>query len=301
MKRGTRWLASCVFFASLAHAGPAATPGKFRFADGHESDYHEIVVGDPATVDTIVFTYGGSGCTDLGVDWFSTLARGMAIDARYVSLNKRDVRPGEDGKGASEHCSPAFNMHNLPHRWWSDYMAFITHQLGDGAPGRWKRVVLVGGSEGGEVAARVARSRTDVTHLVVIGRGGWGMRDILGSILGPDVVDAAWHEIARDPDSVDRMWMGHPHRYWAETFDRDPARDFLALDIPVLIGFGERDLSNPVASAQDILRSAHAAGKRNIGLVVYPGADHSLHAEDRSYLLEFLQGAGRGIATGELD
>ncbi|TDK23003.1 alpha/beta hydrolase [Luteimonas aestuarii] len=284
----------------LAHAEPVATPGTFLFDDGHASDFHEIIVGDPDTIDTIVFTYGGSGCTDLGVDWLSTLARGMAIDARYVSLNKRHVRLGEDGKGSSEHCTRDFNAHNLPHRWWADYMAFITRQLGD-QPARWKNVVLVGGSEGGEVAARVARSRTDVTHLLVIGRGGWGMRDILGSIIGPDAVEDAWRAIANDPDSLDTMWMGHPHRYWAETFDRDPLRDFLALDIPVLIGFGERDLSNPVASAQDVLRAAHAAGKRNIGLVVYPAADHSLHTETGSHLLEFLGGAGRGIATGELD
>lgn len=290
----------CCFSFPALHAEPMARAGQFAFADGHVSDFHEIVVGDPATVDTIVFTFGGSGCRDLGPTWLPQIAEGMGIEARYVSLNKRHVRHGEDGAGASEHCSRAFNAHNVPHRWWADVMAFVSGQIGD-ARDRWKNIVLVAGSEGGAVAARVARSRTDITHLVVIGSGGWSMRDILGTIIGPEAVQAAWLDIARAPDDIDSMWMGHPYRYWAEVFDRDALGDYLALDIPVLIGFGERDRSNPVAGAQDILRAAHAAGKRNVGLVVYPGADHSLHTEEGSYLGEFLRGAGHGIATGQLD
>lgn len=303
-KRGRVTRCAGLLFAALcatqALAEPAVRVDTFRFPDGGAADFHEIVVGDAASVDTIVFTYGGSGCIDLGRHWLPRVASGMGIQARFLSLNKRHVGQGQDSGGSGEGCSPAFNAHDVPRQWMGDYMAFVSRKLGE-APDRWKNVVLVGASEGGALAARVARSRTDVTHLVVVGDGGWSMRDILASLVGPGAVDDAWRDIAGDPDSPDRMWMGHSHRYWFDVFDHAPLRDYLALDIPVLIGFGERDRSVPLASAQDVLRSARAAGKRNIGLVVYPGADHGLRVGEHDYLGEFLRGAGQGIAAGDMD
>lgn len=298
MKRIACMMLSLLPWPAMAGAGVETTI--FRFTDGGEARAHEIVVGDAGTVDTLVATYGGSGCTDLGQQWLPRLADGLGIEARYVALDKRHVDPSAIGDGGAATCSPAFDVHDTPRQWMSDYMAFLSRTL-DAQPGRWKKVVLVGGSEGGALAARVARARSDVTHLIVVGDGGWSMRENLSALMGADVVEAAWKTIARTPDSADAFWLGHAHRYWFDTFDHAPQGDYLALQIPVLIGFGERDRSVPAASAQDLLRAAHAAGKQNIGLVVYPGADHSLQAQGRDHLREFLRGAGQGIASGELE
>ena len=81
-------------------------------------------------------------------------------------------------------------------------MEFVSRTLA-AEPGRWKNVVLVGGSEGGALAARVARARSDITHLIVVGDGGWSMRDNLSSLMGADVVEAAWKDIAQHPDSAE--------------------------------------------------------------------------------------------------
>ncbi|WP_334177293.1 alpha/beta hydrolase [Pseudoxanthomonas sp.] len=281
-----------------AQSGPQA--GVFSFLDGGLAGVHDVVVGEAAMVDTLVFTYGGSGCTDLGRHWLPRLAAGMGINARYVALNKRHVAEGTVGDGGGTACSPAFNAQNTPRQWMADYMEFISRTLEE-HPGRWKKIVLVGGSEGGALAARIARSRSDVTHLVVVGDGGWSMRENLSSLMGAEAVEAAWKDIARHPGSTDRIWLGHPYRYWFDTFDHAPLADYLALDIPVLIGFGERDRSVPVASAHEVLRAAQVAGKKNIGLVVYPGADHGLNAEGHDFLADFLRGAGQGVASGQLD
>lgn len=289
-----------VFFPVTVTAGALESDGAFLFADGGTATMHEIVVGDPAAVDTLVFTYGGSGCVDLGRDWLPMIARAMDIPARFLALNKRYVVTGHAHGGGSEMCSSDFRTRNLPRYWMADYMEFISRTL-EAQPGRWNKVVLVGASEGGALATRIARSRSDITHLVVVGDGGWSMRDNLSSMMGGEVVEAAWRDIARRPDSTEILWLGHPYRYWFDTFDHAPLADYLALQIPVLIGFGERDRSVPVASAYEVLRAAQAAGKRNIGLMVYPGADHSLQTEGHDHLREFLQGAGQGIATGKLD
>ena len=295
-----RLLLGLCMFPDVASAESTSAAATFRFADGGEAAFHEILQGDAASVETVVFTYGGSGCPDLGHQWLPRVAAGMGIDARYRALNKRYVGKDAIGDGGGATCSPDFNAHNTPRQWMADYMEFISKTL-DAHPRRWKNIVLVGGSEGGALAARVARARSDITHLVVIGDGGWSMRDNLSSILGADAVETAWKEIARHPGSTDRMWLGHPYRYWFDTFDHAPLGDYLALEIPVLIAFGERDRSVPVASGHEVLRAAQAAGKKNIGLVVYPGADHSLRAEGHDFLDEFLRGAAHGIENGTVE
>ena len=99
----------CPVMAQTPASGKA-----FRFSDGGTSTVYEIVRGDPAAVDTLVFTYGGSGCTDLARYWLPTLADGMAIPARFMALNKRHVASGQAQRGGSDSCSRAFRAWNLP-------------------------------------------------------------------------------------------------------------------------------------------------------------------------------------------
>jgi len=89
-------------------------------------------------------------------------------------------------------------------------------------------------------------------------------------------VDAGWKKISANPRSLDDYWYGNPHRWWSDVLDLDPLPDFLALDIPVLVGFGEQDQNIPVESAQFLASEFKAAGKKNLTLKVYPGADHRL-------------------------
>lgn len=280
-----------------AWAGPASRPAVIAFEDGGQATYHVLESGEPEALDTLVFVIGGSGCSDVGAGLLPRVTGAMDMPARYLALNKRHVQPGARGDGGAEQCGRPFNEDDVPSRWVADTTAFVRSVLaGDAA--RWKKVVIVGASEGGAVAASVARATPEATHLVVIGDGGWSMRDNLRVLLGAEEVARAWSEITRSPDSAESMWLGHSHRYWFDVMDREPLQDYLALDIPVLIAVGERDRSIPVGSAQHVLVAALKAGKRNIGLVMYPGADHQLWDGERSYLEEFLAQVGRGVQEG---
>ncbi len=294
--------ASCALVVLLAltgsaWAGPAPRPAVITFEDGGHATYHTLDSGSPEALDTLVFVVGGSGCSDVGADLLPRVAGAMDMPARYLALNKRHVRPGARGDGGAGQCGRPFNEDDVPSRWVSDTTAFVRSALAGDAT-RWKKVVIIGASEGGAVAASVARATPEATHLVVIGDGGWSMRDNLRVLLGAEEVDRAWSEITRSPDSAEAMWLGHSYRYWSDVMDRAPLQDYLALGIPVLIAIGERDRSIPVGSAQHVLVAALNAGKRNIGLVMYPGADHKLWDGERSYLEEFLAQVGRGVQEG---
>ena len=265
----------------------------FTYHDGGESLYFTNEPKNAKAFDSIIFFYGGSGC----VSWKSyvlAFSEEIGIDARYIALNKRHV--DEEGKQLDE-CGKQFHIDNNFRQWMSDYMEFISTTLKN-MPAKPRNVVLVGISEGGMVAARVARARSDVTHLIVIGDGGWSMRDNLNLLSSPEIVAKEWSKIACDPNSVDRTWLGNPYRYWFDVMDYSPLEDYLALDIPVLIAIGERDKSIPSLSAIDVQKAAAVSGKKNIGVVVYPGADHFLKAEGISYRSEFFRQAGQGIELG---
>jgi pimeloyl-ACP methyl ester carboxylesterase len=270
-----------------AQPAPADTlaPLSFPFKDGGSSVYYAFTLGQDPTPDTYVFFYGGSGCRS----WHSVMpgyVAGLALNARVLVLNKRFVADTPKPDAA---CSQPFHEANNPAQWYQDYQEFILAQLA-GAARKPAKVVLVGVSEGGLVAARVATTLPQVTHLAIIGDGAWSMRASLRTLHqrgSPFDVDAGWSDIATDPRSLTREWLGSPYRWWADIMDLKPLNDFLTLSIPILVGFGEKDENVPVESALALKAAFEMNGKRNLSLIIYPGANHRLVAGDKAYRPEF--------------
>lgn len=281
-------LSGCTAIGRAAHMyGGAASPAhSFQYRDGASSVYYAFTVGAAARPDTLIFFYGATGCPS----WKAVMPEyvdGLAVDARVFVLNKRAVPDRSTGLFG---CGREFHLENNPDRWVADHAEFIAAQLAAAAP-RAKNVVLVGVSEGAISAVKLAGRLPQVTHLALIGGGGYPMRRALATLaqrgaIGFDV-EAGWKEIAADPASIDKNWYGNPYRWWADVMDIDPLPDLLKLDMPILLGIGERDESVPVESARFLASQFEAAGKRNLTLRVYQGADHRLSANGVSRRGEF--------------
>jgi hypothetical protein len=197
------------------------TAETFRFLDGGQSTYYKFQLDPVAPSQTFVFFYGGTGC----IDWkpyIPEFFRGINPTATIFALNKRGV----DEDSSPTRCAALFPEHNLPRQWVADYMEFISSQI-DGAKTKPANVVLVGISEGAYPAVKVARSRTDITHLLIIGDGGWTMRKSLEKLVGKDYVDDGWRKIAADANSLTQTWLGQPYRWWFDVMDIDPVADYL--------------------------------------------------------------------------
>ena len=286
-------LSGCTTLQRLAHglSDRAPQPLNFQFEDGVSSVHYELSVGTSAQPDTVLFFYGGSGCPS----WKYVMpdyVRGLPVDARVFVLNKRFV--ADRGTGLFG-CGREFHLANHPAQWAGDYARFIDARL-RALPWQPRRVVLVGVSEGALVAARVAHSEPRVTHLALIGAGGYSLRRSLEVLreqgaIAFDVAAGA-RDIAADPRSLDKTWYGQPYRWWSEVLDLRLGDDLLALEIPVLLGVGEADRSVPVESARALAAEFQAAGKRNLRLELYPGADHRLSAPGVEYLDAFFRTLG---------
>lgn len=289
-------LSGCTTIQRTAHmyGNEAPQPLSFKYEDGGSSTYYSFIVGDASLSDTVVFFYGGTGCPS----WKSVMpgyVSGLTINARVFALNKRFV---PDRSTGLFDCGREFHLANNPNQWVADYSKFIEAQISSAAI-KPKNVVLVGVSEGALPAAKVAGLSPVITHLAVIGSGGYSMRRSLATLKQKGAiqfdVNSGWEKIAADPRSIEKDWYGNPYRWWSDIMDIDPLPDFLKLNIPILLGIGEQDESVPVESAHFLETKFKEAGKGNLTLRVYPGADHRLSGNGVSHRSEFFAELGRLI------
>ena len=287
-------LSGCTTIQRTAHmyGNEAPQPLSFQYKDGGSSTYYSFEVGDASKSDTVVFFYGATGCPS----WKSVMpgyVSGLTVNARVFVLNKRFV---PDRSTGLFDCGREFHLANNPNQWVADYSEFIATQVSSVAP-KPKNVVLVGVSEGALPATKVAGLSPVITHLAIIGSGGYSMRKSLSTLRQRGAirfdVDSGWEKIVADPRSIEKDWYGNPYRWWADVMDIDPLPDFLKLNIPVLVGIGEKDESVPVESVHFLEAKFKETGKDNLIVRVYPGADHRLSGNGVSYRNEFFAELGR--------
>jgi pimeloyl-ACP methyl ester carboxylesterase len=259
----------------------------FHYSDEESSIYYVFDNGDNVKPEVFIFFYGGSGCAS----WRSVMpdyAKGLPKNAKVFVLNKRFVEDKSLGFG----CSDAFHKRNNPKQWMSDYNEFITAMLRSTKISP-KAVVLVGVSEGVDVAVKMATLNPKITHLVLIGSGGYTMRKSLKTLEAKgDIpfifnVNESLKKIAQDPNSLEKTWFGNPYRWWSDVLDYDPIPAYLSLNIPILLAIGEDDSSVPVESVNYLINKFKEAGKNNLNATIYPNANHRLQSAGKHYREEF--------------
>lgn len=281
-------LFGCTTLQRGAHMYSSAAPDSltFHYRDGGSGVYYSFTVGDALQPDSVLFFYGGTGCPS----WKSVMpayVSGLTVSARVFVLNKRFVNDRSTGMFG---CGDNFHLANNPDQWVADYSEFIAAQIGALAS-KPRNVVLVGVSEGALPATRVAGQSAAITHLAIIGSGSYSMRKSLTTLAQRGAimfdVESGWQRIVSDPRSIEKTWYGNRYRWWSDIMNIDHLPDFLKLDIPVLVGIGENDESVPFESARFLESKFKEAGKSNLILKVYPGADHRLNGNGVSYRSEF--------------
>lgn len=287
-------LPGCTLMQRVTHLYGSEAPSAhlFQFEDGGSSTYYSFTVGDVPQSDTLVFFYGGTGCPS----WKSVMpdyVSGLTVSSRVFVLNKRFVHDRSIGLFD---CGRDFHLANNPNQWVADYSEFINAQVRSVGI-KPKNVVLVGISEGALPAADIAGLSPAITHLAIIGSGGYSMRTSLATLRKKGTtsfdVNAGWERIATDPRSIEKNWFGNSYRWWSDIMDLDPLPSLLKLNIPILLAIGERDESVPVESAHFLDMKFKEAGKGNLTLRVYPDADHRLIGHGVSHRHEFFAELGR--------
>lgn len=150
-------------------------------------------------------------------------------------------------------------------------------------------VVIVGGSEGGDVAAALATKEKRITQLILIGSGGgWSQETELKfmvkkypgylNVQTPSELDTIFKTInASGNDSL--LWAGHSYKRWKSYLKDSSATYVQQLAIPVLLLHGDADKNVPVESARALNTQLKACDKQNLTYIEYKGLDHTLYNE----------------------
>ena len=290
-------LAGCGTLQTVArvHGGSAVAPGTFEFRDGQRSVYYQFRLhADAGIPDTAIFLIGGSGCAS----WQIAIPRyfqGFSRPAHVFALNKRHV---EDRSLGILPCSTQFHEHNNLEQWVADYGEIMRAKL-DSLQPRPKHVVLFGGSEGALPASVLAANSGLVTHLALMGFGGWSILQSLdhmatGYAYEPHSRDIL-KTIAAGPMSLKDEMHGNPYRWWTQVAGFNPMPVLESLTMPIFVGMGEKDINVAPASALALGQRFRELGKTNLRVTIYPGADHILRAAGKTYRDDYFGALAQSI------
>jgi pimeloyl-ACP methyl ester carboxylesterase len=268
---------------------PAFQTHAFRFDDGGSALYFVVDKGVTPVLppQTLVFVVPGSDCISMAPllpHYFDGLPA-AAGPIRIFILHKRFIAPDSHDRHG---CGRSFVDADHPSRWLADQLEFARAQLKMAQDNSQPpaRMVALGISEGGEVAPLLARRLNGFTHVAILANGGMNPADSfrLQAQRHGFAAQAAAVETACAAGEAGTYAAGRSCRYWSELLALDHTGNLLALSVPILVAMGEDDAMVPADSARFLAGRFAAAGKTNLTVLLFPGADHALARNKQSFL-----------------
>ncbi|MEW6370258.1 MAG: alpha/beta fold hydrolase [Pseudomonadota bacterium] len=322
MSRAAR-TSSLVFVAGLlalgaaggAFASPAASPAVQEQAidfkaftvtrltlqdkDGPPVRYY---LSKPAHKAPLVVHIQGSGCVPpfmkLGTpEQFSTIYSWlpMAQAGRYavMAVDKpyQSDEPQQGPYGAAIGCVGSFNAHYSYEAWLATLKKALRHALTRPEVDP-TRVLLIGVSEGGAMAAGLARALPEVTHVVLVGSSGpTQLYDFAVNIYASQdsdevkllrlrELDATFEAIRADPKSTSKYAWGHTYLRWSSFFAQSTLDNLAHAKARVYLASGMQDKSSPILSTEAMYAQLRVQG-RDVTFSRVPMAGHGLVPDDR--------------------
>jgi len=251
----------------------------------------------PAQKAPLVLLIQGSGCVPnfigLGTadvkatlpGWMYLARQGryalMAIDKPYQS-----DAPQQGPWGSAIGCAGEFNQHFSYDTWLSTLTRALRHALSRPEVDA-RRVLVIGTSEGAQMAASLAHAVAEVQNVALVSGGGpTQLFDFAAAIHGGkgsdedklnslQELDASFSAISADPRSTTTFFMGHPYLRWSSFLPHTEAEALASTHARVYLVNGMQDSSVPILSAEVLYAQLRAQG-RDVQFRRIPQVGHSL-------------------------
>ncbi|MCM5559052.1 S9 family peptidase [Pleomorphomonas sp. JP5] len=249
----------------------------------------------------------GSGCASSNSSDNLAKARAAFADFAVLTVEKYGVEPSSSPEPTGEACSAEFYRNHSVLQRVADYLDVIA-TLRD-SPWWNGRLVLFRGSEGADVASRLAvPAHADAAVVLSLGGGYTFGEDVRWSfeqqMIREGVPRDQWPDLAavfseaKSAPRSGKAWGGSGYRFWADSVDHRAADDLIRFDGPILMIHGSADTSVPVASARATLDRFADAKRCNLTFWEFTGYDHGMTDMDgRNHMTEVLDQAALWVKT----
>jgi dienelactone hydrolase len=153
-----------------------------------------------------------------------------------------------------------------------------------------KHIIIMGYSEGSQVAPSVAVLNKKVTHVVCFVGNGLNQlydfmintrldvdRNNITAEQGQKIIDSLYNEYAKiyaNPLATDRKWFGATFLKWSSFSQTTPLENMLKLKIPILYIAGGKDNNQTIIDMDYVKLEFLRKGKANLTYKVYPNSNH---------------------------
>lgn len=201
--------------------------------------------------------------------------RNLAGRARPVLVEKPGVRFGEHLPVRD--LAEFRREHTLP-RWVEAISAAL--KAARALPGvDGERLLVVGHSEGAQVAASVAAANDFVTHVACLGGASAStlfleLRERRKQEHRLREYWRQWKEIMKYPDDAERLHHGHSYRYWTSFSASSALEELPKANARVFLAQGSADGFDPAGDLDVVLATLASKGK-DVTSALAMGADHA--------------------------
>lgn len=157
-------------------------------------------------------------------------------------------------------------------------------------PVETKHIIVMGYSEGSQVAPAVAALNKKVTHVVCFVGNGLNQlydfiintrleadRNAITAEQGQKIIDSLYNEYAKiyaDPQSTTHKWFGATYLKWSSFSATTPLENMLKLNVPILYIAGGKDNNQTIIDMDYVKLEFLRKGKTNLTYKVYPNSNH---------------------------
>ena len=172
------------------------------------------------------------------------------------------------------------------------------------------KIIVMGYSEGSQVAPKIAVLNKKVTNIVcfvgnalnhlydfIINTRLDADRNKISSEQSQKIVDSLYNEFEKiyaSPTSTNKTWFGETYLKWSSFSKTTPLENMLKLDIPILYIAGGKDNNQTILNMDYAKLEFLRKGKNNLTYKVYPNCNHYFQES-------FTTNDGKNIKADKID
>ena len=273
------------FFAALLSPLAFAQQQLTR-SDGSDIHYYLIADSERATTDSLVLVLQGSDCRSVAPRLKEYREFGdIAPGADFLMIEKygltADLESDESAQTFDENtsCPDTYLQNDRPSQRQADALQ-VLNQLKKTYP----RIIVMGGSEGAVIAARICAVYPASACILVYGGGRWFENDVIHNIRVTETENIdeqvagfqGFSEYIRNNPDAEAIVSGHGPAWWRESLSLDFQQLIASIDVPLLILQSDEDTQVNVDEAISMAETLQTSGHSHIEFQRLPGLDHIL-------------------------